>query len=351
MGCAITFPALIEKEHQKSGKQGGGGAEVEGHLVVECVIEPAADQTGRQQRHPEDCVVESQPGAFFLLADDVGYQRLLDAVRRGAVQAVKGEEADDGEGGSRLAEAKIDQRKHQIAADDDPLAADFVGQFPERNGEGDRNRIEHQIHDRDEGIADADVACFDQEQGISRIPQREKENDEQKKIEVLREITQGQFPETFRFGALGFLHKKDDRQKPQKSRDSRKQEDAPVVAGESGQHGKGDQWPDDGAAVVHRLMETEIQAGIVVFLRRTGHKTVPGSGADAFSDAFDKADRQDLQRCRHESEQRGKERGDAVTDDHERLVAANLVAPPAGEGFQHRSCAFGDPFDQGDFRF
>ena len=166
MGCAITFPALIEKEHQKSGKQGGGGTKIEGHLIVECVIEPTAYQTGRQQRHPKDHVVESQPGPFLFLADDVGYQRFLDAVRRRAIEAVKGEEADDGERGSRLAESKIDQREHQIAADDDAFTSNLIGQFPERNGEGDGNRIEHQIHDRDEGIADADVARFDQKQGI-----------------------------------------------------------------------------------------------------------------------------------------------------------------------------------------
>ena len=288
---------------------------------------------------------------FFFFADDVGYHGFLDAVRGGAVQPVKGEQTDDGERGRRFAETKIDQRERQVAADDDPLTADFVGQFPEWNGEGDRNGIEHQIHNRDESIADADVTCFDQEQRIRRIPQCEQENDEKEKIEILREIPESQFPEPLRFGALGFLHKKDDRQKPQKSRNGRKQEDASVIARKSGQYSEGGQRPDDGSAVVHRFMETEIQTGVVVFFRRTGHKTVPGSGADAFADAFDKTDRQDLQGCRHECEQRGKERGDAVTDDHERFVASDFIAPPTGEGFQDGSGAFGDPFNQGDFRF
>lgn len=49
--------------------------------------------------------------------------------------------------------------------------------------------------------------------------------------------------------------------------------------------------------------------------------------------------------------QRSHQRRDSVTDDHERLVFPDLIAPVARECFQQRRRALRDPFNQRNGRF
>lgn len=295
-------------------------------MRIDFVVQDTGEEACGKEGDAEEGVEDAEGGAFFAGADEVGDKGFLDAVGGGGVEAIEGEEGEEGAGMGCDAEAVIDPGIDEEAEDEDSLFPDTVGEGAYRNGPGDGNEVGDKVNERDEGDFHTDLVCLDEEESIGGVAEGEDEEDGEEEPVAGGEVAEKElFKEPMPVFAR-FADTEDDDEDSEDGRDAGEEEDEPEVIGEGCEEGKGGEGADYGAAVVHCLLEAETFATFADF-GRAGNEAVAGGGADAFAKAFEEAEAENLQGGDDEGVEGDDERGEAVADEHEGFVPANFVAP------------------------
>ncbi len=187
------------------------------------------------------------------------------------------------------------------------------------------DEIHHEIDDGHEGYFDAHGVGFDKEKCVGGVAEGEEEDDDEEEPVAGGEIGEMKTGEEFFAFFTGFADAEDEDEDGQDGRDAGEEEEEPEVAGEGGEEGKGGKRTGYGPAVVHGFLKAEALACFAIF-DRSGDEAVAGGGADAFAEAFEETEEEDLERRDDEGVERDDEGREAVTDEHEGFVAAYPVA-------------------------